>query len=103
MEAFWSGFEKRAGMMQQAGKFLGNVTGARQLKAGFGQVKHQMGKGNLGRDAAGNLMSTPGAAKRVQQAGRNLAIGGAKALGTAAATTAAVGYGANKMLSSPQQ
>ena len=99
MESFWNGFEKRAGMMQQAGKFLGNVTGARQLKAGFGQIKHQMNRGNLTRDAAGTVLSTPGAANRVAQAGKNLAIGGAKALGT----TAAVGYGANKMLSSPQQ
>ena len=100
---FWAGFEKQAGIMSgvgSIGRTIGNVTGARQLSAGIKQIGHEVGRGaNV---TGGKLFTRPGISNRLGAAEKNLRQGGMKMLGTAAVGTAGV-YGANKLMSSPQQ
>lgn len=95
MNNFWNGFEKQAGLLRT----LGNVTGARHLKAGLKQVKREVDRGTPTQQVSMTKMLVPNSRrKRFLKANDNLNTGAKRMAGTALVAGGAA-YGANKVMS----
>lgn len=96
MNLFFRGFEKKANIVRKGLRTLGNITGARHLKAGIKDTKRLVDTKRIVKVPGKGIMGNPAYQKRFVRAENNLRTGAKRMAGTGLAV-GATAYGVNRL------